>query len=129
MPASTCPRFICDWLAEIDVAACVEDLDSRGIVFDKHQMDFETLDSKIPKGIMKVLPVDLKRKINFLGETTKRCPLVTGRQIMFPMFSLFNINSQTQGHSMNLSGLLNVALRNDKLKMLIQAWKNVTSHW
>ena len=38
-------------------------------VFDKHQMKFETLDSKIAEGLMKIFLADFKRKINFLEDS------------------------------------------------------------
>ena len=61
-------------------------------------MEFETLDAKLAKKIMKITPADLKRKVNFLKETQykNRCPMLAGRQIMFQIFSFFNIN-KTQG--------------------------------
>ena len=40
-------RLISDRLTEIAVAASMRGLEHAGFVFDKHQLDFETLDSKI----------------------------------------------------------------------------------
>ena len=40
-------RLISDRFAEIDVAASMKGLEHAWFVFDKHQMKFETLDSKI----------------------------------------------------------------------------------
>ena len=48
--------------------------------------------------------------------------MLTGRQSIFQKKKFFNIN-ETQGHSMNLSDLLNVELYNDNLKMFNEAWE------
>ena len=89
------------WLLEIVLAASIGDLDHSGFVFDRHQLDFETLASKIAKGVMKIIPADFKRKTNFLDETQykNKCPMLTGRQIMYHIFSFFNIK-KTQGYIM-----------------------------
>ena len=93
------PRLISDWLAEMDFAACVEELDHPGFVVDKHQMEFETLDSKIAKGSMKNPLAEFKRKIHFSEKNTileQNCQMLTGRPIMFHILSVFTIN-MTQG--------------------------------
>ena len=104
---STHLRLISEWSPEIDLAIGIEDLDHSGFTSDKHQIEFETLDSKIAKGIMKTLPAEFKRKINFLQETQhkNRRSMLTGRQTMFQIFSFFNM---TPGHTTNLSDLLSV---------------------
>ena len=69
------------------------ELDLSGFAFDKHQMAFETLDSKIAKGIMKLIPTELKRMINFLGETQYKttCPKANkAGKIMFQILSVFS---------------------------------------
>ena len=120
---STHPRSISEWFAEIDLAAGMEDLDHSGYTLDEHQIDFETLDSKVAKGIMKIIPGEFQRKINFLEETQykNKRPILTDRQSMFQVF--FFIVNKTQEHTMNLSDLLNVELRNDNLQMSNQAWE------
>ena len=87
-------------------------------------MEFETLDSKIAKGIKKIIPADVKSKINVLEETQykNKCPMLTGRQILYQIFSFFNID-ETQGHILNMNDLLNVELYNDTLKMFDLAWE------
>ena len=69
------------------------------------------LDSKLAKGIMKIIPAEFRRKINFLVETQfkNKRPMRAGSRIMFQMFSFLNIK-KTQGPTMNLSELLNVEL-------------------
>ena len=56
---------------------------------------------------MKIILADLKGKINFLGEThcKNKRPMLTGRQVMYQMFSFFNIN-KTQEHRMNATPAL-----------------------
>ena len=49
MSGSTHPRLTSEWSGEIDVAATMGELDHSGFMFDKHQMEFDTLDSKIAK--------------------------------------------------------------------------------
>ena len=39
---STHPRLVSDWLAEIDMATGIEDLDHSGFIFDKHQMEIQS---------------------------------------------------------------------------------------
>ena len=48
--------------------------------------------------------------------------MLTGMQIMFHIFSFFNIN-KTQGHTMNSSDLLLVELYNDNVKIFNHAWE------
>ena len=71
---------------------------------------------------MKSILAEVKRRINYLEETRYNIkgPTLTGKQIIFQMFSFFNIN-KTQYQTMNLSDLLNVELYNDNLKMFNQA--------
>ena len=45
-------RLISEWLAEIDLATAMEDLDHSGFMFDKHQLEFET-------GMLKIIPTEL----------------------------------------------------------------------
>ena len=118
---STHPRLISDWWAEIDVAASMGELDNSGFVFDK---EFETLGSRITKGIMKIILAQFKRKTNYLKDTqyTNKCPILTGRQIIFQILSFFN-NFETQEHAMNLNDMLNVELYNQNLNMFNQAWE------
>ena len=48
----------------------MEDTEFSGFVFDKHQTEFKTLDWKIAKGILKMVPVEFKRKLYvFFGDT------------------------------------------------------------
>ena len=53
-------------------------LDHSGFVFDKHKLEFQALNSEIAKGIMQLIPADVKGKINFLEEPTS--PMLTSRQ-------------------------------------------------
>ena len=78
-----------EWLAEADLAFTVDELDYSGFIVDKHQLEFETLDSEIAKGTMKIISADFQRKNNVLEETQykKKRPLHTDRQIMFQVFS------------------------------------------
>ena len=66
-------------------------------------MEFETLDSKMAKGVMKIIPAEFKRKINFLEETiyNNAFVMLTGWLIMQQIFSFFNIN-KTQGTLLTL---------------------------
>ena len=41
------PRLVSGWLAEVHVTPSMGELDHSGLVFDKHRMEFETLDSTI----------------------------------------------------------------------------------
>ena len=41
---STRPKWVSEWSAGIDLATSVEDLETSGFVFDKHNVESETLD-------------------------------------------------------------------------------------
>ena len=71
IPGSNHPRIVSDWLAEIEVAASMAELDHSGFVF------------KIARGSMKNVPAELKRKVNFLEETQCTCPMPAGRQMVY----------------------------------------------
>ena len=62
--------------------------------------------------------------MNFFEDTQykNKCLMQTGRQIMYQLRSLFNIN-KSQGDTVNLNDLLNVDLYNDNLKMFNQDWE------
>ena len=111
---STHPRLTSEWSGEVDIAGSLRDLDHSWFVFDKKAVKFETLDSDIAKGIMKIIPAGFERMINFLEGTQYKNKLlvVTGWQIMHYILSFFNMN-KTQGRTMNLSVLLNVELYNE----------------
>ena len=48
----------------------MEDMEHSGFVFDQHQTEFKTLDWKIAKGILKIVPLEFKRKLYvFLRDT------------------------------------------------------------
>ena len=115
LSGSSHPRLVSDCLADIDLATSKDDLDHSGFVFDKHNQEFETLDSKIAKGIMEIIPVDFMRKINFLDgkQYLSQRAMLTARQIVDQILSFFRIN-QTQGHTMNLNDPIYMKLYNDK---------------
>ena len=58
---STHPGQATEWLAEIDQAESVQDLDNAEAVFGDYQMSFETLESQIAKGLVKIMYPWLKR--------------------------------------------------------------------
>ena len=85
-------------IVEMDLAANVLELDLSGFVFDKHQMAFETLDSKIAKGIMKLIPTELKRRINFLGDSVQEQMFNANRQANHvSIIIFFSTVTKTQG--------------------------------
>ena len=117
--ASHHPKLVSDWLAGIDVATRMEDLELSGVVFDGHQMELGTLDLKMATGILKIILAKFKRKLDVLEETQhkNKRPTLTSRHIMYQIFSFFDIN-MTQGRTMRLTYLLNIQLHNDNLKTL-----------
>ena len=62
------PRLVSDWLAAVDLAASMDELDHSGFVFDKQVVKFQTHDKKITNGSRKTLLTDLERKLNFSEE-------------------------------------------------------------
>ena len=67
-----------------------EELTYAGFIFDKHQLEFEALDSKIVKRITMMIPADFKRETNFLEEAQykNKRPMLTGGQITFSSISV-----------------------------------------
>ena len=116
-----------DWFAELDVAARMEELDNSGFLLDKHHCSLKLWVRRLLLGIMKIFLAKFKRKIHVLDEpqSKNKFPMLTVRQILFQIFSFFNTN-KTQGHTMNLSDLLNVDLYNDNLKMLNHSWEETS---
>ena len=68
----------------------MKELDLSRFIFDKHQMEFGTLDSEIAKGTMEIIPADFKRKINFLEDSThtSKRPILTDKQNVSSIFYL-----------------------------------------
>ena len=92
----THPRPISDWLAEVDVAASMGEPDHSGFMFVRRAHHMEVANSwfrNCPR-----IHERLKR-LSSSGRST-----LTGRQIMYQIFSCFNIN-KTQGHTLNLNEL------------------------
>ena len=75
------------------------------------------------KGIMKIIPAEFKRMINYFEEIPyqNKRPMLESRQNVSNIFIL-NIN-KTQEHTTNLIDLLNVVLYNDNFKMPNQVWE------
>ena len=117
---STHARVISQWLEEIDLAAGMEELDYSGFIVDQHQIEFETLDSKIAERNHEDNSCRIQEKDLFLvrnsipKQTSSACGQAT---------YLFVSMNKTQEHTMNLSDLLHVELYNDNLKMFNQAWQ------
>ena len=59
---STHPRQATDWLAEIDQAKSMQDLDDVGSVFGSTRMRSETLRFQSGNGLMKIINLDLNKK-------------------------------------------------------------------
>ena len=70
-------------------------------------MEFETLGSKIAKGIMKIIPADFKRKKSFLQDQLhqNQAPMFTSRHIVCQILSFFRIN-KTRGYTMSLRDVM-----------------------
>ena len=46
----------------------MEDMEYSGFVFDQHQVKFKTLDWKIAKGILKIVPLEFKEETLCISE-------------------------------------------------------------
>ena len=83
------------------------ELDFSGFVFDKHPMALENLDSKIANGIIKLIPTELKRRINFLGETQSQykttCPKANRQANHVSNIIFFQQQQKLRGHTSNLN--------------------------
>ena len=71
----THPRQVSDWLSEIDQASSMQDMDDAGSVFGCTQMQIETRDSQIAKGLMKIMNSDFKRKVQVIFTRSCQCGL------------------------------------------------------
>ena len=100
----------------------MEEMDHSGFVLDKHQMEYETLDSKIAKGMLKFIPTDVKRKINFLEEIQYKNRNVQCSQTGTSCFKYCRSSTSIKLRSI-CSDLLNVEMYNDNLKMFNQVWE------
>ena len=99
------------------------ELNHSGFEGSECNMEFETLGSKIAKGIMKIIPTDFRRKKISRGPPVpKSGAMLTGRHIVNQIFSFFRIN-MTRGHTMSLNDLINVELHYDNLKAFNQTWE------
>ena len=86
----------------------MDEANHSGFNFDKHHIECEILDSKVAKGIFKIIPTELKRKIYFLDE--------------IQVFLFFHIN-KIREHTTILSDLFDVELYDEDFKMTNQAWE------
>ena len=131
MSGSVHPKFVGEWLAEIDYVTCVDDLDRSGFAFDTDRMEFKPLDSKIVKRMVKpFLANSLRRKIDLFDERQydEKRKVLTGRQIMYQVFSVSDIN-QTHGRAMHLADLVNIEMYVDNRNNLIKFGKRCCCPW
>ena len=82
------------WASEIDEAKEVDQLKSSVYQGDGHRVDFETLDTKVAAGLMKIMHGDFETRVTMRGEQYQvvHKQMLTGRQIAFLMFQHFQIN-------------------------------------
>ena len=66
---SSHPRHGTEWLAEIDQATSLQELDDVGAVFGDCQMSLETLDSQNAQGLVKNMNPEFKRQIQVLEDS------------------------------------------------------------
>ena len=64
-------RQATDWLADIGQAKSMQDMDV-GSLFGSTRMSFETLDSQIARGFMKIMNPDFKRKVQVVQEQQEK---------------------------------------------------------
>ena len=86
----------------------MDEVNHSGFIFDKHHIECEILDSKIAKGIFKIITTEFKRKIYFLDE--------------IQVFLFFHIK-KIREHTTILSDLFDVELYDEDFKMTNQAWE------
>ena len=101
-------RLSSDCVSEFDLASTTDEANRSRFIFDKHHIEFETLDSKIAEGIFKIIPIEFKSKIYVLEETQ--------------VFLFFHV-SKIQEHTMIWSDLFDVELYDENLKMTNQVWE------
>ena len=107
------------------------DLHHSGFVFDKHQLEFEKVDSEMTKrNIMKIIQAESREIIisQKRRSPNNKCRTLTGRQFMFHVLLFFNI-IKIQVHTMNLRDLPAVELAKTISRCSIGPGKKITGHW
>ena len=92
--SSTKPTVALAWASEIDEAKEVDQLRSSVYQGDGHRVDFETLDTKVAAGLMKIMHGDFKKRVTMRDEQYQvvHKQMLAGRQIAFLMFQHCQIN-------------------------------------
>ena len=103
----------------------VDQLRSSVYQGDGHHVDFETLDTKVAAGLMKIMHGDFKKRVTMRDEQYQvvHKQMLAGRQIAFLMFQHFQINDME--HSMlEFTDLLALELKGDNLRAFDTEWDN-----
>ena len=101
--SSTKPTVALAWASEIDEGTSVDQFRSSVYSSDGLVVDFETLDTKVATGLMKIMHGDFKKRITMKDEEHQMIhkKMLNGRQIAWLMFQHFRINDME--HSMLLT--------------------------
>ena len=87
-----------------DLATKMVELDQSPFAFNKHLLEFQALDTKIAKRIMKTLSAENKQNIEYPEDLqySNQRPTVTGRQKVYQILLFFRSN-KTHDHTMSLN--------------------------
>ena len=121
--SSTKPSLALAWASEIDVATDVDQLRTSVYNQDGVSIDFETLDTKVAAGLMKVMQGDFKKRITMRDEQHQvlHKDMLTGRHIASLMFQHFHI-ADLDNSMLEFSDLLVLELKGDHLRAFDTAW-------
>ena len=123
--SSTKPTVALAWASEVDEAKEVDQLRSSVYQGDGHRANFETLDTKVAAGLMKIMHGDFKKKVTMRDEQYQviHKQMLTGRQIAFLLFQHFQINDM-ESPMLETADLLAVELTCDDLRAFDAEWDN-----
>ena len=123
---STHPQTPAEWLAKIDQATSMQDLDNVGAVSDDDHISCETVDSQTAKSPMKIMKPEFRTPVQLAEEIQekKNLPILTRGQIAFMIHAFLKIKG-VQRRVVGMDDFLNIELVNDKLKKFDDAWENI----
>jgi len=111
------------WIMEIEKAGDMKELADSASIIGCTDVDFERLDSKIARGLTKILNGDFKKRV--LIEEDKyqehHAQMLIGRQIAYMIYSHFRL-TEVDGAVLEITDLLKVELKKDNVRAFDTAW-------
>merc|ERR1712079_672452 len=124
--SSTKPTVALAWASEIDEVTSVDQFRSSTYTSEGLVVDFETLDTKVAAGLMKITHGDFKKRITKKDEEHQivHKKMLNGRPIAWLTFQHFKINDM-ESSMLEFSDLMALELKGDNLRGFDTEWDNV----